>query len=426
MLTAEQNQALTRVGPGTPMGNLLRRYWHPIAAASEMGDRWTKRVRLLGEDLVLFKDRGGRLGLVHEFCPHRRASLAYGIPTEDGIRCPYHGWHFDAKGSCIDQPNEPPGSTFKNKIKTPAYPIEELGGLIFAYLGPAPIPELPRLDGYVAEGAIRMIGRAVIPCNWLQIMENSLDPVHTEWLHGKQYEFIKEKEGERVAISRRHLKIDFKEFPFGITKHRLLEGQSEESDDWRVGHPVVFPTLLAVGNSDEHSRFYAFQIRVPMDDTHTLHLWYNAYVPPKSAAVPPKLLQEIPIYDVPFRDGKGEFMMDLIDAQDIMAWVTQGPIADRTSENLGSTDQGVAVYRRMLRREMQKVEGGQDPMGVIRDPGQNTRIDLPAEKGKHHFTDGFTSLLSRTQGRYSPIARDLAAVFEPAHWQKYAGSLAAG
>ncbi|MBO0753386.1 MAG: Rieske 2Fe-2S domain-containing protein, partial [Bradyrhizobiaceae bacterium] len=262
MMSAEQNDMLTRVGPGTPAGNLLRRYWQPVAAVSEMTGRWTRRVRLLGEDLVLFRDREGRIGLIAEFCPHRRASLGYGIPTKAGIRCPYHGWEFGHDGRCLSQPNEPDRSALRDKAGTRAYPVEELGGLLFAWLGPEPRPLLPRYDGFVAEGTIRMLGRALIPVNWLQIMENSLDPVHTEWLHGHHYEFLKEREGIKVAISARHERIAFKEFEYGITKHRLLAGHSEDCDDWRIGHPVVFPNMLAVGNGDENSRYYAFQIRV--------------------------------------------------------------------------------------------------------------------------------------------------------------------
>src|ERR1700676_3555954 len=216
MISAEENERLTRVGPGTPMGNLQRRYWHPIGGLEEMQDRWTKRVRLLGEDLVLYKDRTGKFGLIAEFCPHRRASLAYGIPTEDGIRCPYHGWKFDGTGSCLEQPNEPEGSNFKDKVKTAGYPVEELGGMIFAYMGPLPAPLLPRWDGFVGDRVIRMCGWAPVACNWLQIMENSLDPVHTEWLHGKLQEFIEEKQGRTYTNSRKHLKIDFAEFEYGI------------------------------------------------------------------------------------------------------------------------------------------------------------------------------------------------------------------
>src|SRR5579871_5800997 len=140
MITQQENETLTRIGPGTPMGELMRRYWHPITGVDQMANRWTKRVRVLGEDLVLFKDRTGALGLIGEFCPHRRASLAYGIPTEDGIRCPYHGWKFDAAGCCLEQPNEPEGSSFKDKVTTAAYPVQEFAGLIWGYLGPLPAP----------------------------------------------------------------------------------------------------------------------------------------------------------------------------------------------------------------------------------------------------------------------------------------------
>jgi 5,5'-dehydrodivanillate O-demethylase len=412
METAEQNDLLTRIGPGTPMGALLRRYWQPVAALAELEKRWTKKVRLLGEDLVLFRNRQGELGLIEEQCPHRRASFLHGIPTQDGIRCPYHGWEFDGRGKCLSQPNEPDNPAFRAKVCTTAYPVEEMGGLVWAYLGPEPRPLLPRFDGFVAEGAIRMMGRALLPVNWLQIMENSMDPIHTEWLHGHHYEFQKEQEGIKVAISAHHEKIDFREFEFGLTKHRLLAGHSEDSDDWRIGHPVVFPNILAVGNGDEARRYYSFQIRVPVDDTHTLHLWYNAYVPPKGAVVAPHLLQRVHVYDVPFRDEHGEFIVDNVDGQDMMAWVTQGAIADRTRENLGASDKGVATYRRVLRRELKKIERGEDPIGIVRDPSRNVRIDLPNERKKHHNSDGFASFMLRTHAKYSPIAQDVAALYE--------------
>jgi 5,5'-dehydrodivanillate O-demethylase oxygenase subunit len=410
--SVEHNKTLTQVGKGTPMGELMRRYWQPMAAAEDMKNAWTKRVRLLGEDLVLFKDRQGRLGLIAEQCPHRRASFAFGIPTQDGIRCPYHGWEYSAEGKCLNQPNEPDNCAFRDKVATDAYPVQELGGVLFAYLGPLPAPLLPRFDGFVVEGAIRMLGRVVLPVNWLQIMENSLDPIHTEWLHGHQHEFQKEQEGIKVAISAHHLKIDFKEFEFGITKHRLLEGHSESDDDWKVGHPIVFPNMLAVGNGDEKSRYYAFQIRVPVDDTHTLHLWYTAYMPPQGAVVPPHLLEKVHTYEVPYQDAQGNYIMDNVDGQDMMAWISQGAIADRSKENLASTDRGVAMYRRTLRRELKKMEQGLDPMALVRDPVRNARIDLPNEKKKHHNSDGFTSFMMRTHARFSPIAPDLSKIFD--------------
>ena len=395
------------------MGELMRRYWQPIGAAVDLESKWTKRVRLLGEDLVIFKDRQGRLGLIAEQCPHRRASFAHGIPTENGIRCPYHGWEYNAQGKCIHQPNEQDKCAFRDKVSTDAYPVQEMGGMLFAYMGPQPQPLLPRWDGFVAQNTIRIMGRTILPINWLQIMENSLDPVHTEWLHGHHYEFLKEQEGIKVAISTRHLKIDFKEFEYGMTKHRLLEGHSEDGDDWKVGHPIVFPNMLAVGNGDEKSRYYSFQMRVPVDDTHTMHLWFNAYVPPQGVAVPEHLLEKVHTYEVPFMDDKGEYIVDNVDGQDMMAWISQGAIADRSLENLGATDKGIVMYRRMLKREMQKVQAGIDPMGIVRDSARNERIDLPNEKKKHHNSDGFTSFMMRTHAKYSPIANDLSKLFEP-------------
>jgi 5,5'-dehydrodivanillate O-demethylase len=415
MLTPEENERLARVGPGTPMGNLQRRYWHPVAIASEMDDRWTKRVRLLGEDLVLFKDRSGRLGLIAEACPHRRASFAYGIPTAEGIRCPYHGWMFDGTGRCLEQPNEPEGSNFKDKVTTAGYPVRELGGLLWGYLGPSPAPALPQLDGLVATGTIRAIGQATIPCNWLQIMENSMDPVHTEWLHGHYFEFVREHEGLKVALTRKHVKLAFDEFEYGIRKRRLLEGQREEdNDDWNIGHPVVFPNTLALGNFGEIWREYRFQIRVPVDDTHTHHYWYSAFVPPPGSNPKPHLLEKIWAYDVPLYDENGDFLISVVYGQDVMAWVTQGGVADRSREALGWTDQGIIAYRKMLARELAAVERGEDPKNVIRDAKDDVVWQLPIERIKHLRTDGFEALMRKHFVRFSPIIDDLVALYADA------------
>jgi 5,5'-dehydrodivanillate O-demethylase len=288
-----------------------------------------------------------------------------------------------------------------------------LNGLLFTYMGPEPRPLLPRWDAFVAKGAIRMLGRALVPCNWLQIMENSLDPVHTEWLHGHRYEFVKEQEGVKVAISTHHEKIAFNEFKYGMTKHRLLAGQSEDSDDWRIGHPVVFPNILSVGNGDDTSRYYSFQIRVPVDDTHTMHLWYTAFVPPEEAVIPEHLANRVHTYDVPILNEHGEYNLDNVDGQDLMVWISQGAVSDRTAENLGSTDQGIATYRRILRRETKKVEQGLDPIAVIRDPSINECIELPNERKKHHNSDGFGPFILRTHAAYAPIIHEVIELFEP-------------
>jgi 5,5'-dehydrodivanillate O-demethylase oxygenase subunit len=410
MLTVQENDRLTRVGPGSPMGNLQRRYWHPIGATEELETAFTKRVRLLGEDLVLFRDRNGKLGLVGEFCPHRHASLYNGIPDVDGIRCSYHGWKFDGAGSCVDQPNEPAESTFKDKVRVAGYPVEALGGMIFAYLGPLPAPVLPRWDGFDNPRAIRTIGWAHVPCNWLQIMENSLDPVHTEWQHGKYQEFWEEQRGVKYAISKHHLKIDFAEFALGVYKRRLLAGASEDSDDWRVGHPVLFPNILAVGSGGGKLwKMHTYQMRVPIDDENSMHYWYTSYAVPEGHEVPAKLLARIPFYEVRYKDDNGETIHDNIDAQDVMVWLSQGRIYNRANEALGTTDRGVILFRKMLEREMQKVEAGGDPMNVFRTP--NPSLEFHLEKDKAHFADGFENLQYRQYARWSPFFRELCDLF---------------
>jgi 5,5'-dehydrodivanillate O-demethylase len=413
VVTTEENELLTRIGPGTRMGALMRRYWQPIGTAGEMQNAWTKRIRILDEDLVLFRDRANALGLIAEKCPHRNASMAYGIPAADGIRCPYHGWKFNAEGRCIDQPNEAPGSTFAAKTKTTAYPVEELGGLLWAYMGPLPAPAVPKLDGLVAEGTIRILGSAVIPCNWLQIMENSLDAVHTEWLHGHFFEFVKEADGLKVSFTQKHEKIGFDEFEYGIVKRRVLAGHTEADDDWKIGHPVIFPNVLAIGNASPNWHEYRFQFRVPIDDTHTRHYWFGAFVLPNGARAPQHLLDRVHEYDTPIFQANGDFMLDSIHGQDIMAWCTQGPIADRSRESLGSTDKGITTYRKMLLRELKRMEEGHDPKNVIRDPNHHT-IVLPLEGKKAQRADGFEALFRRHQVRYSPIADEILDVLRAA------------
>lgn len=407
MLRAEINELLTRVGPGTPMGNLLRRYWHPIAAVSELNERPVKKVRILGEDLVLYRDRSGRLGLIGEQCPHRRVSLEYGIPECNGLRCMYHGWLFDGEGRCLEQPNEPEDSTFKDRIRIPAYPVEVLGGLVFAYLGPSPAPLLPRWDLFVRKNVIRTIGYAVIPCNWLQIMENSFDPVHLEWLHGRYFEYVFEQQHrpvDRWKISKHHIKIGFDRFEYGIIKRRVLEGQTEECEDWRVGHPVVFPNMLRVGDFGAHS----FQIRVPMDDTHTYHIWYTCFIPREGVQVPEDY--PISLYETPLRDETGRFVTDYIDGQDMMAWVTQGPVADRSAEHLGASDKGIIMYRQLLLEQLKAVENGEDPMCVIRDPASNDCIRLPQEENKFSEGDLLTGVAKDWNTRYAPNLDEIIAI----------------
>ncbi|MCI0778838.1 MAG: Rieske 2Fe-2S domain-containing protein, partial [Chloroflexi bacterium] len=195
MLSVEANERLTQVGPGTPMGALMRRYWLPIRPLAQLLDEDVMKVRILGEDLVLFRSLRGELGLIGANCAHRRTGLEFGIPDERGLRCCYHGWLYDTTGQCIEQPLEAPDSTFKDRVQITGYPVQELGGLVWAYLGPAPAPLLPPWDLLVLPNALRQIGVVVLDCNWLQCHENTGDPAHSVYLHGHLFEYVLKKQG---------------------------------------------------------------------------------------------------------------------------------------------------------------------------------------------------------------------------------------
>jgi 5,5'-dehydrodivanillate O-demethylase len=383
MLTAEQNERVTQVRSGTPMGELMRRYWQPIAAEMELEENTTKEVRLLGEDLVLYKDRSGKLGLIDRFCAHRRVNLAYGIPEDHGLRCMYHGWLYDETGQCIEQPFEEtvrPESRFKDKIKVNGYRAEALGGMIFAYMGPEPAPLLPRWDAFLWDNVVREITLVVLPSNWLQCVENSLDPVHTEWLHSRLSEYIKELKGEALtafpaSANARHKRIGFDVYRWGVLKRRLVGDETEESDDWARGHPLIFPNLLCVG-SREVNRL--MQYRVPVDDTHTLQASLYVHRVPEGFKAPTQT--SIPYRYVDVYDEDGRLFWERNVDQDKLGMVAQGPSMDRTLERLGETDAGLIMYRKLLEEQMDIVLDGGEPMALIRDPAENEFIDLATER----------------------------------------------
>ncbi|MEA2639638.1 MAG: 5,5-dehydrodivanillate O-demethylase oxygenase subunit [Chloroflexota bacterium] len=384
MLTVEENERLTKVGPGTPMGDLMRRYWHPIAAAAELDENpfRTKVVQILGEELVLFRDRSGKLGLIDKYCAHRRADLSYGMCDEDGIRCPYHGWKYDATGQCVEQPFEEtvrPEAHFKDKIQLTAYRAEELGGLIFAYLGPEPAPLLPRWAPLVWDNCVRDVAISELPCNWLQCQENSLDPVHVEWLHNQFTRYVKGIRGQAPLLGaglenvRKHQKIGFDTFEYGIIKRRVLEGFTEADDDWKEGHPILFPHILLVG-----SQFSAtLQFRVPIDDNRTYHVSYYVYRAAPGTEAPAQ--EQIPYRNVPLYDDSKRFIVDLTFNQDYAMWIGQGAVAKRHLEKLGESDRGIILFRQMLEEQMGKVQRGEDPMNTFRDPAANVCVTPPLE-----------------------------------------------
>jgi len=350
---------LTKTGAGTPMGDLLRRYWWPIAGASELERPGTLPVRLMGEDLVLYKDLGGKYGLLDRHCRHRRADLSYGYVEKCGLRCNYHGWLYDADGSCLAQPYEDmahPEARLRDEIRIKAYPVEELGGLLWAYLGPEPRPLVPNWEFFSWKNGFRQIVKAEIPCNWFQCQENSIDPVHFEWTHSN---WSLRLGGTTGPYTPQHVKVDFNEFDYGFQYKRVRTDTSEKDRLWTVGRVCLWPNGLFTGN---HVEF-----RVPVDDENTLSvMWHFSRVPRERE---PYVQNSIPTW--------------------------QGPIAD-----LAPSDRGIVMIRRRFLNDIEAVKDGRDPKAVIRDPAVNRAISLPVAE-REAFIEGFT----RAEAMANPLAR---------------------
>ena len=421
MLSAAMNERLTRVGPGTPGGELMRRYWIPIAPTSQLLDNPVKKVRILCEDLVLYKDKSGKLGLVGDRCLHRGVDLMYGIPDQCGLRCPYHGWLFDETGACTERPMEArPSLEITQKLA--AYPVQELGGLVFAYMGPLPAPELPRWDLFVWPNAIRQIGLMHIDCNWLQCHENTGDPTHSAWAHGRMFEYVLQQQGrledveklkEHTLHTRLAVGVGIKDLYARPTDHGFRKGVNyskdlgAESDGSREHSGVIFPFYTQTGKTGAARSEY--QIRVPIDDTHTYHICYTVYAAPEAVAAPKQ--DVVPWYQPPTRDANGQPVLDYVLAQDALVWYAQGPIADRTKELLGRTDIPILLLRKQLDEQMKIVEQGRDPMNTFRVPheivygsGQAPDMSQQSKLLRHDFRRLYhRGFANDDADRYGPI-----------------------
>ena len=397
MLTAERNDELVQVDAGTPAGDMLRRYWWPVAFSRELDEFPVKRVELLGDFFALFKTPSGRLGILPETCPHRHASLAYGMTEEDGLRCSYHGWAFDLQGNCVDQPAELDTTTFRERVKLRAGVVEELGGLVWAYVGPTPAPKLRRFDIFVMDG-FRDIGWVDLPCNYVQSLENAVDPHHTEYLHGRYAAFLERTTGASASavFQKHHAKISFDTFEYGIVKRRVLVGNSEEDDDWRIGHPLLFPNAdrAGVGGGVE-----LIQIRVPLNLTTTR--FYNYMVhSPRGVEIPEQsVIQE---YEMPLYRQGGQVRHELHRGPGQHdSGARKARLFDRSAEHLGRSDIGLTYLRRMYFEQIDAVAAGKEPIGTVWD--DHDRIDLPTEREK--FADGSNFALdwvSLGATRFSP------------------------
>jgi phenylpropionate dioxygenase-like ring-hydroxylating dioxygenase large terminal subunit len=365
MRPASLKSDLVRVGRGAPMGELLRRYWHPVGLAAD-ANGMPRRVRALGEDLILFRSAAGRPGLVHARCCHRGATLYYGKVEEHGIRCCYHGWLFDAQGRCLEQPCEPEGGAFRDKVRQPWYPVEERYGLIFAYMGPPERkPALPRYecldvldDGEFVEADDSSLGGGgppVIPCNWLQHYENVVDPFHVPVLHGSF------SGAQFTAAMAAMPQVTFEMSPRGVTVR-----STRRTGDGRLFYRVTeaaLPTLRVVPNPRvaQFARVESIGWVLPIDDTS-----FRIYVAGRSRQPG----------DLGRMRSKfaGKFWWDMTEEEhqrhpgDYEAQVGQGSITIHSEEHFAQSDRGVLMIRHMLQEQVEAVAAGRDPVGVSFDP----------------------------------------------------------
>jgi phenylpropionate dioxygenase-like ring-hydroxylating dioxygenase large terminal subunit len=339
---------LTRVGPGTPCGEYLRRFWQPVVLADELRDV-PKRLRILGEDLVAYRDRSGMIGLLELHCPHRGTSLEFGLVGERGIRCCYHGWLFDADGAILETPGEPADSTLKDRLCHGAYPVHEYGGLVFAYMGPPDKrPPFPMLDTYDLPGYQQIARSPVVwECNWLQVKENSMDPAHLAFLHT-----LPGSDGF-TADFREHAEWDWMETPIGMV---YIDTRRQGDQVWVRVADFILPNIHQfppnadpVAQRNSLNRPMATTWAVPLDDLHTMQIGY--YRAPEGRE---------------FRRGAGfgqDASRPYAERQrvpgDYDAQVSiHGGLSRHGLEHLAATDRGVIMMRKMIQRGVRATKSG--------------------------------------------------------------------
>ena len=356
---------LVRVGRGTPMGELLRRYWHPVGLVED-ATNVPKKVRALGEDLVLFRDGAGRAGLLHARCRHRGTTLYYGKVEPQGIRCCYHGWLFDAQGHCLEQPCEPDGGLFKSAARQPWYPVQELYGMIFAYMGPPDRkPVLPRYEclenmdeGEFVEADDTSLGGggpAIIPCNWLQHYENVVDPFHVPILHGS---FSGAQFTQTMAPMPN---VQFEMSSRGVTVRSTRKADNGKTF-YRVTEAAL-PTLRVVPNPRvaQYARVESIGWVLPIDD-ESFRIYVAGRV--KQSGDIGRMRSKM----------NGKFWWELTEEEhqqypgDYEAQVGQGPITIHSEERFAQSDRGIVMIRRMLHDQLDRISRGEDPIGVSFDP----------------------------------------------------------
>ena len=359
----DEDEQLTHVGPNTPCGEYLRRFWQPVCFSDELKDL-PLRLRIMAEDLVAFRDRSGAVGLLELHCPHRGTSLEFGLIDDKGIRCCYHGWLFGVDGTILETPGEPADSTLKDRLFHGAYPVHEAHGIVFAYMGPPEQrPPFPSYDSYSQSGSRMIPGRKYFyPCNWLQIMENTMDPVHTAFLHTIVSGAVFTEEFGVLP------ELDYVETPIGM----VYVGTRRVADNiWTRMVEVVLPNLQQVApiweagrNERQFSGPMMSRWIVPQDDTNSMFIEFRHVS--ETEDVTPGWWADRDIM-LPGQIAADSYKEGQLHPGDYEAQVSQRPIAIHGLEHLSETDRGVSMYRNQIRRGIRATAAGQDPMGVFRN-----------------------------------------------------------
>jgi nitrite reductase/ring-hydroxylating ferredoxin subunit len=393
MISQEQNDLMTRTGPRSPAGKLMRMYWQPAALVDELAiERPIRPLKLLGENFVLFRDSAGRYGLIDRDCPHRGADLAFGRLEHGGLRCAFHGWLFDVDGQCLETPAEPKSSKLCSGIRQRAYPVVEKGGIIWAYLGEGEPPAFPELDCFTAPGAYTFAFKGLFECNWLQALEVGIDPAHASFLHrffadedtsqayGKQFRGASaDSDLPMTRILREYhrpiINVERTEYGMRLIALRQID---EERTHVRVTNQL-FPHGVVIPMSTDMT---ITQWHVPVDDDNCY--WYAIFTSYDAPVDKARMrAQRLELYELPDyrsrRDRRNNYGFDPteqahatytgmgsdINVHDQWAVESMGRIQDRTREHLGQSDKAISLYRRILQEEIDKVAAGEPPLMVL-------------------------------------------------------------
>jgi phthalate 4,5-dioxygenase oxygenase subunit len=424
MLSTEENKLLTETDAGTPAGEYFRRFWLPALLSNEVPapESPPVRVKLLGESLLAFRETTGQVGLIDEFCPHRRASLFWGRNEECGIRCVYHGWKFDVSGACVDMPNEPAERGFSNRVRTKAYPTREYGGVIWAYLGPPEHqPELPKLEWARVPDSHHHISKRRQETNYLQAIEGGIDSSHSNFLHVSlegfrmKEEYVEKFKNSNNLRAKYHALDRAPVFTVKRTSYGLIIAVRRNADEdhfyWRLTQ-FLLPSYTMIPAEEGHS--IHGHCWVPRDDK-TCWVWTVSWHPDEPlseedwkaiddetyvhAKVDPTSFQ-------PYRNMTNQYMVDRdlqktssmtgihgFAAQDQALQESMGPIVDRTREHLGTSDTAIIAARRALLEEIRELSRGQGPVGAKHGDVYWVRSASLLLKRDLEFSEGASQLM---------------------------------